>query len=151
LFFQIIAKSLIYFSPGRVLDNQAVAEFFAKLESQPGLDQGRYHILVDHSQIREVALTSADYRQWALNSQKMAAAFHPFKVAIYSSTALGFGMARMFEAVFSIAGSPVQFWVFDDLDRALEWLELPDLKPRIISLSKRAAIPLQVAGAGNSG
>lgn len=143
MFVEILDQRLIYFNPGRVLSNHVLMSFFAKMDPMPEVRQGRFNILSDHSQIERVELTSEKYRDWALNRQQALHSHQPYKVAIFSSTKLGFGMGRMFESVFNDNKGPVSFMVFSDLDQTLHWLKAADLKQRIISLGKRAAISLK--------
>ncbi len=143
---EILDKRLIYFNPGRVLNQKALMSYVDIVQAMPEVQQGLYDVFSDHSQIEKVELTSRDYMEWATDCQKGAMGHQPYKAVLYSSTMLGFGMARMFESVFTIDEVPVQLKVFGDLEEALEWLRLPGLKQKILSLGKRAAIPLTVAG-----
>lgn len=148
MLFEILDQRLIYYNPGRVLNNDVIMTFLSKVDPMPEMVNGQFNILIDHSLIQRVELSNDSYRNWALTRQKVDKDQQPYKVAIYSSSQLGFGMARMFEAFHSSVETPVLFSVFSDLDEALDWLEAGRLKKRILSLSKRAAIPLKAVGDG---
>jgi hypothetical protein len=144
MFFEILDQRLIYFSHGRVLSKEGFIEYFAKLDAMSEKEQGKYNFFVDHSHIERVEISIDEYRNWAINRQKIYKDSPPCKVAVYSSQKLGFGMARMYQSLRPDGeAAPVQLEVFDDLEKALAWLDVSSLKKRILSLNKRAAIPLR--------
>lgn len=149
MLFEILDQRLIYFSHGRVLSKDGFIEYFAKLDAMPEVRQGKYNIFIDHSHLERVEISNEDFRKGALNRQQINKESLPYKVAVCSDQKLGFGMARMYQS-FRPDGeeAPVQLEVFSDLDQALAWLNAGGLKKRILSLSKRAAIPLKAVGDG---
>ncbi len=148
---EILDERILYFNPGLVLNNHAILVLFAKIDAMPEIKAGQLDIFADHSQVQRVELSSEHYREWALNRQEAAIKHQPYKVAIYSSEKLGFGMARMFESLFTTQEMPVSLKAFGQLDQALDWLGTPNLKENIISLGEQAAVPIAIASEGNTG
>ena len=120
MLFEILDQRFIYYNTGRVLNNDVIMEFLDKVDAMPEVVKGQLNILIDHSLIERVELTNDSYRDWAMSRRQYAKEQQPYKVAMYSVSQLGFGMARMFEAFHTSIETPVQFSVFNDLDKALK-------------------------------
>ena len=69
------------------------------------------------------AIATDEIKELAGYARQLAEARRCGKTAVVFSGTLGFGLGRMFETYLEIAGLPLEFNNFDNIEAALAWLQ----------------------------
>ena len=93
---------------------EALAEYFA---GEPTLN-----VLLDFSEAVMVRLTASDVRLLAKVTRQYADRRAGGKTALVFSSAIGYGLGRMFEQLRHASGAQVAYRAFREREKAMEWL-----------------------------
>jgi hypothetical protein len=93
---------------------EALAEYFA---GEPTLN-----VLLDFSEAELRMLSAGDVRMLAQVTRQYADSRAGGKTALVFSSAIGYGLGRMFEQLRHATGAPVAYKTFREKGKAMEWL-----------------------------
>jgi len=77
----------------------------------------------DHTNTNAIKLSADDIQKIASYSIKLKDYFRPYFISIYAPTDFTFGMARMFQAYYTIAGHVINTEIFRNKEVAIQFLK----------------------------
>jgi hypothetical protein len=104
------------------VEDQALLDYQRTVWSDPAV-RG-YDELIDFRALRQVAVSSAGLEAVASAAAEMDQGMEGSRFAIVAGDTLAFGLSRMYEALRGLNdNSRREVMVFNDMDRALAWLD----------------------------
>ena len=115
---------LITWHPRGVLDDKLLDEIVAFAEVQEQVATAPpFHRFTDFNGLTEIRLQIGHVFQVAIERSAVQGDFPPVKSAFFCDKIVGFGVARMYEAL--MEGSFIQVRAFRDRAEAAEWIGVP--------------------------
>jgi len=111
---------LLTWHPRGVLDDALADEIIGVVESEERSAEEPFHRYTDFCGLTEVRLKIGHVFQIAEARREVT---EPVKSAIFAETTVGFGIARMYEAL--MEGATIQVRAFRKRAAAAEWLGVP--------------------------
>ena len=116
------AHNLVVWRPEGTLDDELLDEI-GKWLCQVENPADPFERFVDFSRLTKVAVRTDHVFEFARKRAEQFAAVRPVKSAFYAEDWVGFGIARMYEAL--MQGTLIEVRAFRDRAKAAEWLGVP--------------------------
>jgi len=114
---------LMIWRPAHVLDDSLLDQVIDFVEFEERTLGSSFNRFLDFSALTEIHLKIGHVFKISERRREVAASHDPVKGAIYASTVIGFGMARLYEHM--MEGSQIDVRAFRELAAAAEWLGAP--------------------------
>jgi len=116
-------KNVLYSKAAGDISIEDIMAYYSKIERldlKPG-----YSVLADYTEAGIDDIGCNEIARMVERRRRLHREVHPVKIAAVAKSDLVFGMAKMYQAM--IGEEPVDVNVFRDQEKALQWLDIPNI------------------------